>query len=195
MGAAERDGITLISVVLAIIVGTYSSWKNIPSLARYASWIDSYLVGRDIAILTTGRTEIYNTAINLWNNNRLFGIGWNNFKNSVPQTFWYSRFDVHNCYLQVLCETGYLGAVLYYILLVVTIIRLIYCAYLGREQKLSPVFAFCIYYIVFFLLYSITGTVLYEYSYYIIFFGCIILLEKEIRQRRNIHRELNSSQH
>ena len=152
--------------------------SSIPSVSRYLSLLQNIQGGRDIAIVTSGRTEIYLTAIELWKSNKWFGIGWNNFKNAVPSTAWFSRFDVHNVYLQVLCETGYIGAIPYYLLIIISMVRILQAA--SRKKALSELFAFDIYYFFFFLFYSVTGTGLYEYSYYIIFFIALLWGEQEI---------------
>lgn len=151
---------------------------SIPSISRYVSLIQNLQTNQDIAVITSGRTEIYQTAIELWNGNRVFGIGWNNFKNAVPSTAWFSRFDVHNVYLQVLCENGYVGAILYYILFFASMCRMLHTV--AKKRITSDLLAFDIFYYYFFLLYSITGTCLYEYSYYIIFFLALIWGEQEI---------------
>lgn len=152
--------------------------SSIPSVSRYLSLLQNIQGGRDIAIVTSGRTEIYLTAFELWKSNKWFGIGWNNFKNAVPSTAWFSRFDVHNVYLQVLCETGYIGAIPYYLLIIISMVRILQAA--SRKKALSELFAFDIYYFFFFLFYSVTGTGLYEYSYYIIFFIALLWGEQEI---------------
>lgn len=172
-----------ILLLILLIVIAYPYIQNIPSLARYTSLIDNIRQQQNIAIITSGRTEIYEMAIDLWKKDRFWGIGWNNFKNSVSSTAWFYRFDVHNCYLQVLCETGYIGAIPYYILMIVTFGRTIYSASFKRKlyTQVDSKIAFSIYYFSFFLFYGITGTCLYELSYYIPFFISIIWCEQEIK--------------
>ena len=169
-----------------IIAATYNYWERIPSLSRFVQLIGNILNNSDVAILTTGRTEIYEAAIKLFEKNKMFGIGWNNFKNSFGSDIWFSRFDVHNCYLQVLCETGYIGATLFYLLVLATIIKVLQCGVLNSNvirygKGITP---FCIFYTIFFLAYCITGTNLYEYSYYIIFFISVTQIEKELRNHK-----------
>lgn len=171
-----------ISLLVGLSVVTYlfaiPILSNIPSISRYVSLIQNLQTNKDIAIVTSGRTEIYQAAIELWNRNRIFGIGWNNFKSAVPSTAWFSRFDVHNVYLQVLCETGYVGAVIYYLLLAVSLYRLLHTV--SKKKITSDLLAFDVFYFFFFLLYSITGTCLYEYGYYIIFIVALTWGEQEI---------------
>ena len=116
---------------------------------------------------------VYQNAIDLWNGNRIFGIGWGNFKYMVNKSLWYSGYDVHNCYLQILCENGLFGAIIFYILTIVSIFRFIRCVKIAGEYgndynyKLSLIVA---YIQVFFIIYSFTEPILYEYTDYIIYF-------------------------
>lgn len=172
-------GMVVVAIVIIIVV--FPHLQNISSIARITALLENYSSNQDFAILTSGRTEIYEAAIALWEKNRFIGIGWNNFKNSISSGYWFSRFDVHNCYLQVLCETGIIGAIIYYLLIIVTLFRMIHIARLGNKlhQKPNIIVAFSVFYYVFFLLYSLTGTCLYEFSYYVPAFLCIILCEQE----------------
>ena len=177
--------LVILSALLIVATVTYRFWGNIPSLARFVELITNYFNGSDAELLTTGRTEIYEAAVNLWEKNKMFGIGWNNFKYSFNSNIWYSRFDVHNCYLQLLCENGFVGAIPCYCLIIATVFRCFKCAYFSSQiMQNSATICFCTFYIIFFLLYCITGTNLYEYSYYIIFFIAITQIENELGKYR-----------
>lgn len=178
--------LVIASLFFIAAAATYRYWESIPSLLRFVQLINNIYNGSNTDILTTGRTEIYDAAINLWEKNKILGIGWNNFKNSFDSNIWFSRFDVHNCYLQVLCENGYIGAIPFYILVLITIFRVFKCGLFNSSMMSSnnSLIPFYIFYIIFFLLYCITGTCLYEYSYYIIFFIAITQIEQELRRHK-----------
>ncbi|MDU7028127.1 O-antigen ligase family protein [Robinsoniella peoriensis] len=166
-------------IVLFIVLAPYL--QNISTIARITTLITDYIQNQDTSVLTSGRTEIYESALRLWDSNKLFGIGWNNFKNSIELSSWFSRFDVHNCYLQVLCETGIVGAFLFYFLKAVTMCRIVKSA-LNEKKRINQVdskMAFFLFFFFFFVLYEITGTCLYEVSYYIPFFIAIIYCEQK----------------
>lgn len=57
--------------------------------------------------LTSGRMGLWKTALELFKENPVFGIGWEQFMNH--NTY---EHDVHNTYLQWLCESGMVGFVL-----------------------------------------------------------------------------------
>ena len=57
--------------------------------------------------LTSGRTALWKKAYELFKENPVFGIGWEQFMNN--NTY---EHEVHNTYLQWLCETGVIGFIL-----------------------------------------------------------------------------------
>lgn len=59
--------------------------------------------------LLNGRGFLYKNAWNLFINHPLFGIGWGNFKYYISNNFYLGQVNVHNMYLQLLCETGIIG--------------------------------------------------------------------------------------
>lgn len=161
------------SIVIVGIVALYISfpvWSKIKVFQRVVELVN-FAIAKDIDGITNGRAAIYIMASDLWEKNKWFGIGWGNFKYSIPDNLWFSGFDVHNCYLQVLCENGIIGAIFYYSLIICCIINFIRTIKILpkinlKHQKLA---LFAAYMQVFFILYSVTEPILYEYTDYIIF--------------------------
>lgn len=171
---------TLIVLSLLIIaILTFKYWSNIPTLSRIYDWICSLRNSDDLFILTNGRSNIYDYAIDLWKNNKLFGIGWGNFSRSMALDSGFYGWNVHNNYLQILVENGIIGAFIYYGLSFMVILKTAHISVYFRNKKElpDPYLAFAIYYAVFFALYSITGTPLYEYSYLVTFIISIITIQ------------------
>lgn len=86
----------IIAGVFAIVV-SFPVWKNISFLERLVTFIENIKNGSDIIGLTSGRTVIYERAIELWSQNKWFGIGWENFRNigaygSSEYTTWYRQY-------------------------------------------------------------------------------------------------------
>ena len=182
-------------VGLMLVIVTFPYWSKIPIFSRIVEVINFASLD-DLIGITNGRTVIYSNAISLWNTNRWFGIGWSNFKHSVPSIYWYSGFDVHNCFLQILCETGIIGLVLYSLICIISVTSSIKCIYMFKHSRLennynyglSLFFAFIQ---VFFILYSLTEPILYEYTDYIVFFicfGCTNVMLKSFRRKQPIRR-------
>ncbi len=87
--------------------------KEISFLRRYVMTIEDIVMGYDT---TSGRFELYGTAFAIFLKNPLFGIGWGSFADYVTEKFQAAHgssvADVHNIYLQFLCETGIVGTIL-----------------------------------------------------------------------------------
>ncbi len=157
--------ITLISAIWI----SFPLWSRIPALSRIVELIQ-FASAHDIAGVTNGRTVIYQEAIQLWKENIWFGIGWKNFSLSINQDFWFSGFDVHNCYLQILCETGIIGAVLYFFVCAIIVFNALRALKKSENTAYYNLGVFSLFIQVFFLTYSLTEPVLYEYSDYVLFF-------------------------
>lgn len=120
-GRGSKSVIRLLTIsLLAILVlwlGYYSLplLASIPSFSRYYTVINGVLSGTEIGKTTVGRTYLWNIALQLYSENKVFGIGWGGFAYHVPESIKvvYGDFigDVHNIYLQFLCETGIVGTV------------------------------------------------------------------------------------
>lgn len=85
----------IIAGVFAIVV-SFPVWKNISFLERLVTFVENIKNGSDIIGLTSGRTVIYERAIELWSQNKWFGIGWENFRNigaygSSEYTTWFGK--------------------------------------------------------------------------------------------------------
>ena len=157
----------IIAGVFAIVV-SFPVWKNISFLERLVTFIENIKNGSDIIGLTSGRTVIYERAIELWSQNKWFGIGWENFRNigaygSSEYTTWFNHFDVHNCYLQILCETGIIGAAIFLSILIPT---LIYAIKILRNNPTQYI-QFSEAYFIFFWIIVLTEPCLYTDSYVI----------------------------
>lgn len=116
--------------------------------------------------ISTHRTELWGMGFDAFLRSPLLGHGWFWFKynNSFGITY-----HVHNCYIQLLCELGLIGAIPWFYFLVinfkhtVTIIRGIkkgeLCDYNGKVLRQLMFSAF---YQMYFLIYAFAGTSFYE---------------------------------
>ena len=105
-------GIAIV-VILTLVIVFLPQLKQVNVFYRYALTIENLLSGKDI---TSGRTELYGIAFKAFLKHPIFGIGLDQFHTLIPQEFLALHGadveDVHNIYLQFLCEMGIVGAVL-----------------------------------------------------------------------------------
>ena len=150
-----------LKIIVAVFVLLMLAYYFIPSANYFFEHTLNF--GDDI---TNGRVDRYIPALEMFKEHPVFGIGWEQFRHQ------YSRYsDVHNIYLQVLCETGVVGAGVFIAAFITTLIATIKQLNLAlkqsyyRERKLL---SFSMYGQIFFLLYGLTGNGLYDF--YILFF-------------------------
>ena len=96
-------------------------------LGRYASLLTALFSGKSAGDFSNGRIALWKEAWGYFLENPLFGIGWHRFITITP-----NAHEVHNTYLQWLCETGIVG------FLLMAIPRfLIYFANLAQARRLT----------------------------------------------------------
>lgn len=112
---------------------------------------------------TSGRMSLYYMALNLANKTHFLGAGWGSFSALVNNQY----SGVHNDYLQLLCEVGILGMLLF-------IAFHCFCLYKGikfykkhvDDNKISSIMLFSITFQMFFMLYSLSGIPHYDVEVY-----------------------------
>ena len=117
--------------------------------------------------ISLGRDVFRALALELFNQNSLFGIGWDGFRYYYDSIFGY-EINVHCVYVQLLCETGILGSLIYYTFFAIALYHVVssikYIVLNGviitELERVSIIFS--LYVQVFFLLYCITGNPLYD---------------------------------
>lgn len=138
-----------------------------------------------------GRTELYELAIGMFRESPLFGQGWNSYKLVSESTIGrvyasqYARMQTHNIYLQLLSEVGLIGFGSIVLLLIVPLWSTFrstrrygiqeylgaFCSDRSKKDLLS-----CVFILLFFLLYGMTGNPLYDpYMYFLGLMSCAAL--------------------
>ena len=106
-------GILLAAGMFGLMVLFLPQLKEVSFLERYIVTIENLLNGQDI---TTGRMTLYQVAIDSFLEHPILGIGWDQYYTLIPPYYLTNPVvkieDTHCIYLQFLCETGIVGAVL-----------------------------------------------------------------------------------
>lgn len=124
--------------------------------------------------ISNGRFTLYVSAVEQFKQHPIFGIGWEQFRST------YIRYiDVHNIYLQLLCETGLVGTMIFFTAFIGTLMytikkinSIVSGRVISREKCLLLFALFCQ---VFFLLYGFTGNALYDYYVLSVYFIGVVI--------------------
>lgn len=157
--------VLVIGLILGVILVDY-----IPSIANTLSRFTTY--GTDI---TNGRIELYEFAWKWFKENPILGIGWGGYSHRINTTFIgaiYGRDSnmyAHNVYLQLLCDVGIVGFMIFIIPMILTIKKTYKLLKLSRKRKImlntdeECILSISFFMQLFFLMYCFTGNPLYDY--------------------------------
>ncbi len=106
---------------------------------------------------TSGRFELYMTAIGIFKKNILFGIG--------AGAYNFFGMGAHNDYLQMLAEDGFFCATLFFVFVIWNLFKTIKGYRILKNEKLLYLLGLQI----FFILNALTGTTFLHYGFYIIY--------------------------
>lgn len=172
--------LSLMAVIITIYLGkTYFSQYGV--LSRLFKTYQSFLSGSPIG---SGRGDLYKQAWELFLSSPIYGIGWRAFgvtkSNGVI-------LDVHNSYLQILCETGIVGLTLFIIPLFTTFIYTERKLRKAIKYDVKNINKFCLSFSLFiqlfFIFYSLTGSiVLYPIYILLYFFACAMAQASILRK-------------
>ena len=145
--------------------------------------INRIVASKDSDDATSGRGPLYELAIEQWEKNPILGNGWGAYVSASHEKFGAGTYGsdyihAHDDYLELLCDMGLLGTVVY----VAFLIWLIKSTYRIRNRGYFQKFSFA--YTIFFMLYGITGTPLYIISNFVFLLVTILIKEKEDEKNR-----------
>ena len=162
-------GIVVLTVVFVIAANTVTAVNDFVARFQGAS---------DLNSLSSGRVnDLWVPALLIFVQAPLFGIGWRGF---IYTFHAYSTMvqdnNAHNIYLQLLCETGVVGLVVFVYIFVLTLIHSIKLAKqvelrkdIDKANAVMIVFAVMIQ--IFFLVEGIVGNTLYGLTFYVYCFA------------------------
>ena len=162
--------------------------------------IGRFIGGTEGTDFTGNRLNMWSLAINLFKEHPILGIGWNGYREAY-ESAWYhgsldQTLDTHNVYLQLLCETGIVGFVVFMTLFISSLVSI--CKTLRKcifnkiypkgDWHLTILEISCVLQIIF-LLYCFTGNPLYDPQNLIVYFLSIAAadtLRRDMRMKERI---------
>lgn len=150
---ASRKSLILIVVTSFLSIGyffllnNYEMVSDIKGLNRISESIQGVKDNEDIS---NNRGELANVAWRVFEAHPILGVGPGQYQEISGE-----YTTVHNSYLQILCEQGIIGIILFVLPLVVTLFETI--TYSKKQKRISPTLFFCLYIQLFYIFYSFTG--------------------------------------
>ena len=136
-----------------------------------------------------GRVNLIYRAWGFFEDSPITGIGWLQFSNLYSR-YDYVSYNVHNVYVQLLCETGVLG-VLLFIGIIIRNLKITFNL-LNNENHFSAynraIIQYCGFVQVFFVLYCFTGNCIYDntFFYYMVSSGILWSYSNKLNIRNEI---------
>lgn len=151
---------------------------------RIENTIEGFIAGEDV---TSGRIDLYKHALNLFNEAPLLGIGWRGFYESSLGVINLNKFShPHNIYIQLLTELGIVGFLLFMIPVVYAFIRTIKLlmntnTLFKYDLRWKVALQYSLFIQSFFLLYGITGNLLTDHIFLLMYFFAVTITLSSIK--------------
>ena len=195
--SAMKIGLAAGAVGLLVLVIFWKQLRQIPLIARLFETAVGLISGEDVS---NNRAILYEFGGKLFRMNPLFGVGWCNFRRMgagviTQQT----ELEAHNIYLQLVCETGIVGAAVILTPIAAFLFktyRALEAVLKSREEKHARwkvwmIFSFG--YQLYFLVNGTMDNLLYDHNYVIIYFVALSMFMSYHRMRRNKRSEKRNS--
>ena len=166
----------ILIVLLVIFLFSYFILDSENAFGRLGETIVGYFNGEDVSNMRSVWAELMNEwrQDNVW-----FGIGWESFRNRIIIAGHKGVPNGHNVYMQIMCEEGYFGLIVFIVLLLYSLVVSFKCGrfylengnYVEKKLTYSALSIFII-----FVIYMATGNGIYDSSIYLFFFAAILIL-------------------
>lgn len=178
----KLNRVLLIVISILIIIGVlFAVYMSVPFVRQAVTNVADKFADDDGTL--SGRTELYALALRLFKQHPIIGIGWGNFREQSLHVYTETNsntYEVHNVFLQLLCETGIVGLLAFLVtiiwMLVYTIRRFMRVNAANRDSTASKALRLSMYLQLFFITYCFSGNPLYDYIFVVTYFIGIVLL-------------------
>lgn len=143
------------------------------------------LKNHDLILIWGERWNKCEKAIELYRQHKLFGIGW----------FRYVEYDsnndaTHNIYLQLLCETGIVGLILFIIPILTGYVKTIILLCHAKNVQVKRYLRISLYMQTFFIIYGFTGNPLYDHNFLFAYYWAIAIYEMSAFKINTVKKEI-----
>lgn len=156
----------MFKILLILSVGSVIFLVAAAFFPALANFINRFIESAQNGDITSGRAVQRAYAMYLFSKAPVRGIGWDGFKYIYINMFG-MNLNVHCVYVQLLCEVGVFGALVFYCFFGVSLYRVIKSVkgilkYENDNKEKMKYLSFALFYQFFFLMYCVTGNPLYD---------------------------------
>lgn len=198
---SDKKQSRLIKLLLIIGIAVALFFILSPYIPGLTNFIKRFQETEESGNVYSGRDHLVELAYELFLTSPILGVGWFRFQYVHIQRYpWFpTRVNTHNVYMQLLCETGIVGFVIYMLFFISNYfecVRLIVGARRKKyelPQKHSLVLAYGLFLQTFFLTYCMTGNPLYDPIIslpYILFSMMMIIISRKYTPSNQFFRKI-----
>jgi len=167
-------------VFIVTLIGFIIAAKIIPVVSLV---LERFLYNGDFS---SGRFVIWKEALTTVKDNLLFGIGWKGFYyKTLGQNSYLGYTNVHNIYIQLLCEAGIIGLIAVSIIFAYNLLVSIKVNKKLTDYADKKVLFFAVSSQIFFIIYGFTGCGLYDFTFIMYVLSSALILSYWYNIRRN----------
>ena len=170
----------LFAAIVIISVGIVAMYYFIPSARELFERILE--LSSDEQTLTSGRNVLWEKAIDIFKDNKIYGIGFGAFETYFGDHFvirGISAYLTHNIYFGLLAETGIIGFTVYIVFMISTLIktlRLSNAVRKAEDAKIKYVYTYSLLLQIWFVVYGFTGNGIYDADETFFYFSAIAMM-------------------
>ena len=197
--SANKSLSRILKLVFVLFIGIFILYIIFNYVPAFSATMERFLDLSGSDDITNGRSELYLFAWQWFKEVPILGIGWGGYKYRINNTYLgliygnTSNMYAHNVYLQLLCEAGVVGLVLFVSCIGLTM-RKTYKMIVNSRKGKYIVDSDSGYYLmislfvqIFFILYCLTGNPLYDYpALFPYMLSCAVPFTVEYQNRRRL---------
>lgn len=170
-------------VLCAVFVGgivVFAFGDQIPAISNAMDRLSALFTADTLEESTTGRTLLWDRAVQLWNDSPLFGFGWGTYRYYWVDGYQGVSSAAHNVFLQLLAEVGVFGLVIFLIPAILVLFGLAesVCKFARRYREskfesctfIDTAIVFAFVYQLYFFVYCFVGAPLYDFESFPVYF-------------------------
>lgn len=183
--ASERGkSVKTLRVILVGIVVMAALYNFFPAVGELINRFSSLGASGDEFVLTSGRSTMWEVALDIFNKNKLTGIGFANFAVYTGAFYttgniWAGKYLTHNIYYGLLAETGIIGVALMTAFMCLSFLKTMACLRSMKKADNKILIRLLSYSLMlqgWFIIYGFTGNGIYDVNEFLLYIFAVSIL-------------------